>query len=75
MNDIRKISIGPNYKSDAMHYLVGQEVLDKTYVIHAIMIDHNTGCIKIWIEKNSELFCWKEFNVNMPISLEYNISF
>ena len=25
--DIRKISIGPNYKSDAMHYIVGQHVL------------------------------------------------
>jgi len=75
MNDIRKISIGPNYKSDAMHYLVGQEVLDKTYVIHSILLDNNTGCIKVWIEKNAEVFCWKEFNINMPISLEYNINF
>lgn len=25
--DIRKISIGPDYKSGAMHYIVGQEIL------------------------------------------------
>jgi len=24
---IRKISIGPDYKSSAMHYIVGQEIL------------------------------------------------
>jgi hypothetical protein len=58
-----------------MHYLVGQEVLDKTYVIHSILLDNNTGCVKVWIEKNAEVFCWKEFNINMPISLEYNINF
>jgi hypothetical protein len=75
MNDIRKISIGANYKSDAMHYIVGQEVLDKTYVIHLIQYDDNKESIKIWIEKNNEVFCWKEFNSNMPVSLEYNINF
>lgn len=75
MNDIRKISIGANYKSDAMHYIVGQEVLDKTYVIHLIQYDENKESIKIWIEKNNEILCWKEFNFNMPVSLEYNINF
>lgn len=75
MNDIRKISIGPNYKSDAMHFIVGQEVLDKTYVIDSILIDKNTGGISIWIKKDSEIFRWKEFNLNMPVSLEYNINF
>ena len=34
--DIRKISIGPNYKSDAMHYIVGQHVLGGKYFIHLI---------------------------------------
>ena len=28
--DIRKISIGPDYKSGAMHYLVGQKILGDT---------------------------------------------
>jgi hypothetical protein len=30
---IRKIAVGPDYKSGAMHYVVGQPVLDKTYKI------------------------------------------
>ena len=34
--DIRKISIGPDYKSGAMHYLVGQKVLNGEYCIHLI---------------------------------------
>ena len=37
--DIRKISVGPDYKSGAMHYLVGQEVLGGNYVIHLIKHD------------------------------------
>jgi len=71
--DIRKISIGANYKSDAMHFLVGQFVLDKTYVIHHIK--YSEDMINIYIEKNKEVFLWKSFNSNMPISLEYNIDF
>ena len=34
--DIRKISIGQDYKSSAMHYIVGQEILGGKYVIHLI---------------------------------------
>ena len=34
--DIRKISIGPDYKSSAMHYIVGQEILGSKYKIHLI---------------------------------------
>ena len=34
--DIRKISIGPDYKSGAMHYLVGQPVLGGNYTIHLL---------------------------------------
>jgi len=33
---IRKISIGSDYKSGAMHYIVDQPVLDGTYKIHLI---------------------------------------
>lgn len=33
MVDIRKISVGADYKNNAMHYLIGQPVLDKTYNI------------------------------------------
>jgi hypothetical protein len=31
--------------------------------------------IKIWIEKEGEVVLWKEFNPNMPVSIEYNINF
>lgn len=34
------------------------------------------GCIVIWIENNQkEVMQWKSFNINMPISIEYNINF
>jgi|TARA_R100001460_G_scaffold43006_1_gene79226 hypothetical protein len=73
--DIRKISIGADYKSGAMHYIVGQEVLGGTYVIHLIQQDIQEQSYKIWIEKSKELLLWKEFKMTLPISLEYNINF
>ena len=57
--DIRKISIGPDYKSGAMHYIVGQEVLGGSYAIHLIQVD--TESYKIWIIKGEEVLLWKEF--------------
>ena len=76
MNDIRKIAVGPDYKGGAMHYVVGQEVLKGTYVIHLIRYDHTEDCFKIWIESayKKEVMLWKQF-VNMPVSVEYNINF
>jgi len=73
--DIRKISIGPNYKSDAMHYIVGQEVLGGKYFIHLIQYVERSDSIKIWIKREGEILLWKEFNSNMPVSIEYNINF
>ena len=73
--DIRKISIGSDYKSSAMHYLVGQKILNGLYSIHLIKQDQGTGSIKIWIEKENEVMLWKEFNSSMPVSIEYNINF
>jgi hypothetical protein len=71
--DIRKVSIGPDYKSGAMHYLVGQDVLNSGYQIHLIRIDD--GEVKIWIERDEEVILWKSFTSTMPISIEYNINF
>jgi|TARA_R100001463_G_scaffold133380_1_gene194753 hypothetical protein len=71
--DIRKISIGADYKSGAMHYIVGQEVLGGKYVIH--LIQQETEAYKIWIIKGEEVLLWKEFKYTMPVSLEYNIHF
>ena len=73
--DIRKISIGADYKSGAMHYIVGQNVLGGSYIIHLIQHDANSNSFKIWIEKNKELIMWKEFKTTMPISVEYNLNF
>lgn len=74
--DIRKISVGPDYKSGAMHYIVGQEVLGSTHTIHLIKYYDETHSIKIWIENdNNEILLWKEFTSNMPIAIEYNINF
>ena len=73
--DIRKISIGADYKYGAMHYIVGQDVLGGSYVIHLIQHDPLSESYKIWIEKNKELLLWKEFKITIPISLEYNINF
>lgn len=74
--DIRKISIGPDYKSGAMHYIVGQEILNGTHSIHLIRYDLETDSIKIWIEgDNQEIMLWKEFTSTVPVSIEYNINF
>lgn len=71
MNEIRKISVGVDYKN-SMHYVVGQQVLSD-YNIHAIMSTEN-GYV-IWIEKGDEILCWKEININVPVIIEYNINF
>ena len=72
---IRKIAIGPDYKGGAMHYLVGQNVLNNQYIIHLIRHDKKDDSIKIWIEKDDEVVLWKSFTNTMPISIEYNINF
>jgi hypothetical protein len=71
---IRKISIGTDYKSSAMHYIVGQRLLGGSYFIHLIRVE-DKGQVKIWIQRDNEVVLWKEFNNNMPISIEYNIDF
>mgnify|MGYP003116374355 FL=1 len=73
--DIRKISVGPDYKSGAMHYLVGQEILNGKYFIHLIHQDVEKQTIKVWIQREGEILLWKEFGSYVPISIEYNINF
>ncbi len=73
--DIRKISVGPDYKSGAMHYLVGQVILNGSYVIHLIKYDMDRDSILIYIQSDDEVLLWKEFTSTMPISVEYNINF
>jgi hypothetical protein len=61
-----------------MHYIVGGRVLKDTHEITNILRveDHGFISYKIFIQNDSkESYVWKEFNSNMPISIEYNIDF
>lgn len=69
---IRKISVGPDYMN-SMHFIVGLPVMDKTYKIETIVVD-GSG-YHVWVKKVDEVILWKSFNLNMPISVEYNIDF
>ena len=72
--EIRKISVGPDYKGGAMHYIVGQKVLNETYEIHLIKLEDFAQSIKIFIiNESNEILLWKEFTQTIPISIEYNI--
>lgn len=74
--DIRKISIGPDYKGGAMHYIVGQKVVGDTNEIHCIMYDDKHQSVKIYvINDKNEVTLWKEFNSTIPMSIEYNINY
>lgn len=72
MTIIRKISIGSDYKNDAMHYSVGQEVYGGHTITHII---ENEDRYSIYIEKEKELILWKDFNKNMAIAIEYNLEY
>ena len=72
MKLIRKISIGSDYKDNAMHYSVGQGV----YGGHEITdILEEEGSYDIYIKKGDEVKPWKTFNKNMSISVEYNLDY
>jgi hypothetical protein len=73
---IRKVSIGLDYKSGAMHYILGQPVLGETNKIHLIKYDNQRQSIKIYIiNEKEEIVLWKEFTSTVPITIEYNINF
>ena len=69
---IRKITIGKDYKNDAMHYAVGQKV----YGGHTICdILEEEDKYSIYIRKEQTVIPWKDFNKNMAISVEYNLEY
>jgi len=74
MSNIRKISIGSDYKNDAMHYSVGQEVYGGHNICN-ILYDDNDLSYNIYIEKNQEILPWKKFNKNMAVSIEYDLKY
>tara|TARA_Y100000592_G_scaffold20655_1_gene31679 strand:+ start:3899 stop:4120 length:222 start_codon:yes stop_codon:yes gene_type:complete len=69
---IRKITIGKDYKIDAMHYSVGQEVYGGHTICDIIEEDEKYS---IYIRKNKDVLPWKDFNKNMAISVEYNLEY
>ena len=71
-NIIRKITIGKDYKNDAMHYSVNQDV----YGGHTIdsIVEENDK-FSIYIKKGKEVLPWKDFYKNMAISVEYNLEY
>ena len=69
---IRKISIGRDYKDDAMHYSVGQKVFGGHEIEHIIEEEH---VFTIWITKKDTRVRWKEFNKNMAIAVEYDLEY
>ena len=72
MKLIRKISIGQDYKNEAMHYSVGQEVYGG-HIIDCIIEDDDK--FSIFIKKGSDVLPWKDFNKNMAIAVEYNLEY
>ena len=69
---IRKITIGKDYKIDAMHYSVGQEVYGGHTICDIIEEDDKYS---IYIRKEDLVIPWKDFNKNMAISVEYNLEY
>ena len=74
MSNIRKISIGSDYKNDAMHYSVGQEVYGG-HTICNILNDNSNGEYSIYIQKGDEILPWKRFNSQMAIAVEYDLKY
>ena len=69
---IRKISVGKDYKNDAMHYSVGQEVYGG-HTIYNIIVEKDK--FSNYIKKNKDVLPWKDFNKNMALSVEYNLEY
>jgi len=72
MQVIRKISIGKDYKNDAMHYSVGQEVYGGHTIVHIL---EEEAKYSIYIQKGDNVMPWKDFNKNMAISIEYDLKY
>ena len=71
---VRKISIGSDYKNDAMHYSVGQQVYGG-HTIASILHYPILNSYSIFIKKGDEVMPWKKFNSHMAISVEYDLEY
>jgi len=73
-NVIRKISIGSDYKNDAMHYSVGQPVYGG-HTICDIVNNSEEGEYLVYIKKGNEVLPWKKFNRNMAVAVEFDLEY
>ena len=73
-NIIRKISIGSDYKNEAMHYAVGQQVYGG-HTISDILFQDKDDSYNIYIKKHDEILPRKKFNSNMAISVDYDLEY
>lgn len=75
MKLIRKITVGSEYKNDAMHFTVGKQVAKnwkmKDFILKEI-IETEKG-YELYIIKDDEVLPWKSFNHQMALSVEYDI--
>ena len=69
---IRKITIGKDYKIDAMHYSVGQEVYGGHTICDILEEDDKYS---VYISKGKDVLPWKDFHKNMAVSVEYNLQY
>ena len=69
---IRKISVCKDYKNDAMHYAVGQEVYGGHTICDIIEEDEK---FSVYIKKDKNVLPWTDFNKNMAVSVEYNLEY
>jgi len=69
---IRKITIGKDYKENAMHYAVGQEVYGGHTICDIVEEDDK---FSVYIRKDKNVLPWKDFNKNMAVSIEYNLEY
>tara|TARA_B110000908_G_scaffold152470_1_gene188133 strand:+ start:252 stop:470 length:219 start_codon:yes stop_codon:yes gene_type:complete len=70
MQVIRKISIGKDYKNDAMHYSVGQEVYGGHTIVNILEEEDKYS---VYIQKGDLIMPWKDFNKHMAVSIEYDL--
>jgi len=77
--DIRKIAVGPDYKQ-AMHYVVGNQVLGNSHEICEILREFDRDAAvtmyNVYITDGEVIKKWKGFCMDTtPIQVEFNINF
>lgn len=71
---IRKITIGREYKDNAMHYSVNQSAYGG-HEIYSIEDIDSENLYRIFIKKDDEVKPWKDVNKNMGVSVEYDLEY